>query len=164
MPVGWPTKQARNLVWELEERGVSARILIRDNDAKLGGGADAVVRSAGLEVIRTPIAAPRANAVMERQIGSTRRECLDWLLILSHRHLERVMRRRASTRATSRRAARCKGHRLRTPPVGVSPTECLRGGETLCAHTQRVRLVSASSALRRSPHRGHCRNLHLLRG
>lgn len=89
---GWVAQQARNLVWELEERGVSARFLIRDNDAKFGGGADAVVRSAGLEVIRTPIAAPRANAVMERQIGSTRRECLDWLLILSRRHLERVMK------------------------------------------------------------------------
>jgi len=28
---------------------------------------------------------------MERQIGSTRRECLDWLLILNRRHLERVL-------------------------------------------------------------------------
>ena len=33
-----------------------------------------------------------SNAVMERQIGSARRECLDWLLILSRRHLERVMK------------------------------------------------------------------------
>jgi hypothetical protein len=28
---------------------------------------------------------------MERQIGSTRRECLDWLLILNRRHLERIL-------------------------------------------------------------------------
>jgi putative transposase len=28
---------------------------------------------------------------MERQIGSTRRECLDWLLILNRRHLEHVL-------------------------------------------------------------------------
>ena len=41
---GWEAQQARNLVWELEERGVSARFLIRDNDAKFGSGADAVVR------------------------------------------------------------------------------------------------------------------------
>ncbi len=42
-------------------------------------------------MIRTPIAAPKANAHIERQIGSTRRECLDWILILNRRHLERVL-------------------------------------------------------------------------
>ncbi len=45
----------------------------------------------GMTVIRTPIAAPRANSHIERQIGSTRRECLDWILILNRRHLERVL-------------------------------------------------------------------------
>src|SRR2546426_9816179 len=40
----------------------------------------------GMAVITTPIAAPRANSHMERQIGSTRRECIDWLLILNRRH------------------------------------------------------------------------------
>jgi len=43
-------------------------------------------------VIKTPIAAPKANAHIERQIGSGRRECLDWILIIGRRHLERVMR------------------------------------------------------------------------
>ena len=28
---------------------------------------------------------------MERQIGSTRRECLDWILVMNRRHLERVL-------------------------------------------------------------------------
>lgn len=42
-------------------------------------------------MIRTPIEAPRANAFMERQIGATRRECLDWILIVNRRHLERVL-------------------------------------------------------------------------
>lgn len=45
----------------------------------------------GIEVIRTPIAAPKANARVERHIGSTRRECLDWILIVNRRHLERVL-------------------------------------------------------------------------
>ena len=44
-----------------------------------------------MAVIRTPIAAPKANSDVERQIGSTRRECLDWILILNRRHLERVL-------------------------------------------------------------------------
>jgi putative transposase len=38
-------------------------------------------------VLRTPVAAPKANAMCERFIGSLRRECLDFLLILSERHL-----------------------------------------------------------------------------
>jgi len=87
----WVSQQARNLAWELTEIGVEGRFLIRDHDAKFGGGSDAILQSAGLKVIRTPIAAPKANSHIERQIGSTRRECLDWLLIVGHRHLERVL-------------------------------------------------------------------------
>ena len=70
---------------------MQARFLIHDHDAKYGGGSDLVFEGDGVAVIRTPIAAPRANSHMERQIGSTRRECLDWLLILNRRHLERVL-------------------------------------------------------------------------
>jgi hypothetical protein len=87
----WVSQQARNLCWELSEIGVDARFLIHDHDAKYGGGSDLVFRAQGIEVIRTPIAAPKANAHIERQIGSTRRECLDWILILNRRHLERVL-------------------------------------------------------------------------
>jgi putative transposase len=87
----WVSQQARNLCWELGEVGVDARFLVHDHDAKYGGGSDLVFRAEGIEVIRTPIRAPKANAHIERQIGSTRRECLDWILILSRRHLERVL-------------------------------------------------------------------------
>jgi putative transposase len=87
----WVTQQARNVSWELSQLGLQARFLIHDHDAKYGGGSDLVFEGDGVAVIRTPIAAPRANSHMERQIGSSRRECLDWLLILNRRHLERVL-------------------------------------------------------------------------
>ncbi len=61
--------------------------MIHDHDAKFAGPADGVFRAEGLRVIKTPIAAPKANPY----IGSGRRECLDWMLILGRRHLERVM-------------------------------------------------------------------------
>jgi len=89
--VFWVSQQARSLCWELAEIGVDARFLVHDHDAKYGGGSDLVFQAEGVEVIRTPIAAPKANAHIERQIGSTRRECLDWIVILNRRHLERVL-------------------------------------------------------------------------
>jgi transposase InsO family protein len=42
-------------------------------------------------VILTPLMAPTANAHAERWIGSCRRECLDWMLIVNQRHLETVI-------------------------------------------------------------------------
>jgi putative transposase len=67
-----------------------ARFLIHDHDVKYGGGSDHVLVGDGMVVIRTPDCAPRANSRMEGQIGSTRRECLDWLLIHNRWHLERA--------------------------------------------------------------------------
>ena len=43
-------------------------------------------------MIRAPVAAPKAKAHAERWVGSVRRECLDRLLIVSRKHLERVLR------------------------------------------------------------------------
>src|SRR6266705_1543157 len=87
----WVSQQARNVSWELNQLDVPARLLIHDHDDKYGGGSDRVFDAHGVAAIRTPIAAPRAKSHIERQIGSTRRECIDWLLILNRRHLERVL-------------------------------------------------------------------------
>jgi putative transposase len=51
-----------------------------------------VFRSEGVRVVRAPFRAPRARAHAERWVGTVRRECLDRLLIVCQRHLERVLR------------------------------------------------------------------------
>ena len=123
----WVTQQARNLVWDLESMAVRARFLIRDHDAKFCGPADAVLDAEGIGVIRTPIAAPRANAFMERQIGSTRRECLDWVLIWNRRHLERVLQEWTEH---YNRARPHRGLELAAPvPEGALGS---RGGQIVC--------------------------------
>jgi len=83
----WVTQQARNVIADLGR----VKFLIRDRDAKFSQSFDEVFRSEGIRIIRTPIRAPRANAVCERWVGSLRRECLDRLLIFGRNHLVHVL-------------------------------------------------------------------------
>jgi putative transposase len=76
----------------LPERATPARFLIRDRDGKFIRDFDTVFRSEGLKIVLTPVQAPKANAIAERFVRTARSECLDWLLIVNRRHLERVLR------------------------------------------------------------------------
>jgi putative transposase len=77
---------------DLDDRTDRFRFLIRDRDSKFTTAFDAVFTGADIRIIRTPIRAPRANAIAERFIGTLRRECLDHLLITGPRHLDVVLR------------------------------------------------------------------------
>jgi putative transposase len=68
------------------------RFLIRDRDSKYSGPFDEVFRSGGIRIVKTPVRASKANAIAERFVRTVRVECLDWLLIVNRRHLERVLR------------------------------------------------------------------------
>jgi integrase-like protein len=125
----WVLQQARNVSWELDRPGVRARFLIDDHDHKYGGGSDLVFESGGISVIRTPIAAPRANSHMERQVGSTRQECLDWMLILNRQHLERVLTEWFEHYNRSRPH---RGLDLKTPIARSDPV--LTAGRIVCGH------------------------------
>jgi len=90
-PTGaWVSQQARNLGLDFSDKGV--RFLIRDRDSKYNVPFDEVFRSEGIRIVKTPVRAPKANAIAERFVRTVRAECLDWLLILNRRHLDRVLR------------------------------------------------------------------------
>jgi transposase InsO family protein len=84
----WVAQQLR----EATPFGGGPRFLIRDNDNKFGAAFARVAEGTGIEVLTTPYQAPKANAICERFLGSVRRECLDFFLILSERHLYRTMK------------------------------------------------------------------------
>jgi transposase InsO family protein len=91
-PTGaWVAQQARNLLMDLGDCAAQFRFLIRDHDSKFTGVFDAVFASEAIRILRTPVRAPRANAIAERWIGTVRRELLDRMLILNRRQLEAVL-------------------------------------------------------------------------
>lgn len=107
----WVSQQARNLA--AGERLDGIRFMIRDCDTKFSGPFDEVICSEGVRIAKTPIRAPRANANPERWVRTVRTECLDWMLVLGRRHLERVLRPYAAhlqrTNAASRAWAQDAG-------------------------------------------------------
>ncbi|MDT7711430.1 MAG: putative transposase [Pseudonocardiales bacterium] len=87
----WVAQQARNFLMDIGDRATQFRFLVRDRDSKFTAMVDAVFASESIRILRTPVRAPRANAIAERWIGTVRREVLDRMLIVNRRQLEEVL-------------------------------------------------------------------------
>jgi transposase InsO family protein len=75
----------------------------------------------GLTVLKTPVRCPQANVSCERLIGTIRRECLDWLILLNERHLRAVLREWVSHYNHSR------PHVSLGPGIAGAPVDTLAG-------------------------------------
>jgi transposase InsO family protein len=85
-------QQARNLLMDLEDAGTRMKFVLHDRDASFTAAFDTVFQAAGARVILSAVQAPRMNSIMERWIGSCRRELLDRTLVWNQRHLMTVLR------------------------------------------------------------------------
>ena len=83
----WAAQQVVNACFEREP----PKYLIRDRDSIYGAEFSRRTGSLGIREIRTPVRAPKANAIAERFVGTLRRECLDHVFIFSEGHLQRIV-------------------------------------------------------------------------
>jgi putative transposase len=84
----WTLQQLRATVGE--EGG--HLYLIHDRDKIFTKHLDDSIRALGIEVLRSPVASPKANSICERVIGTIRREFLDWMIPLSEAHLGSILK------------------------------------------------------------------------
>ncbi len=71
--------------------GRQPRFLFRDNDGIYGHGVRKFLDSCNIEEVRTAYRSPWQNPFIERFFGTLRRELLDHVIVLSERHLNRLL-------------------------------------------------------------------------
>ena len=86
--VDWTLRQFREVITGEK----LYRFLVHNRDGIYSSAFDSAVEAMGLSILKTPFRAPQANAFCERLIGSIRRECLDFLIPLNHRHLRGILK------------------------------------------------------------------------
>ena len=84
----WVIQQLR----EATPFGRQPRFLFRDNDGIYGHGVRKFLDSCNIEEVRTAYLSPWQNPYIERFFGTLRRELLDHVIVLSERHLDRLLR------------------------------------------------------------------------
>jgi len=118
-------QQARNLLMDLDDAGMRVKFVLHDRDASFSAAFDAVFQAAGVRVVRSAIHAPPMNSIMERWIGSCRRELLDRALIWNQRHLMTVLHEYEDF---------CNTHRPHRTLNQAAPLRPLPGGVTDLDH------------------------------
>lgn len=84
----WTLQQLREMVGD----SATHKYLLHDRDAIFAKRLDDSIKALGIEVLRSPVASPKANGICERVIGTIRRECLDWIIPISAAHLRAILR------------------------------------------------------------------------
>jgi putative transposase len=120
----WTLQQLPEVILDAEDH----KYLIHDRDSIFARHLDDSIRALGLEVLRSPLSSPKANAICERVIGTIRRECLDWMIPMSETHLRAILREWVA-HYNSGRPHSAVGPGVPGPPAGSArapKSECRR--------------------------------------
>jgi hypothetical protein len=72
-PTGaWTTRQAHNLLMDLDDRTDELRFLVRDRAGQFTTAFDSVLAGAGIDTVKIPPRRPRANCFAERFVLTIR--------------------------------------------------------------------------------------------
>jgi putative transposase len=104
---------------DLDQRAAGLRFLLCDRDTKFTAVFDAVFTGQGIDVLKSPPQAPRANSFAERWVGTVRRECTDRIIIVGERHLAAVLTE-YTRHYNEHRPHRSLGQRPPRPPSDVT--------------------------------------------
>ena len=86
----WVVQQARNASMWMEDEDIEPRFILHDRDTKYSAAFREFWRSNGIERLRSPIQAPKANAFAESFIGTIKRECLNYFMCFSRDQLDYI--------------------------------------------------------------------------
>ena len=87
----WVRQQARNVLMWLEDQGLEATYLIRDRDTKFTASFDRLMNAANIDIVKSPVMAPNANAFAEAWVASIKRECLNYFACFGLKHLDHLV-------------------------------------------------------------------------
>ena len=132
---------------DLGARMDTLRFLIRDRDSKYTLAFDGVLGAEGIQIVKTPPRAPRANAICERVVGTLRRELLDRILILGPGHLRTILAE-YTIHYNTRRPHQSLDQQYRTPTRRCPPRS-----STSPADRSSEGPSSAASSTNTRPHR-----------
>ena len=87
----WLKQQVRHVLWECEDQDIKPRFFLRDNDMLYPEEMDAILKSSGVDTVKTPFQAPNAHAHAERYVLNCKRDCLNHPLLFGLSRLQNIL-------------------------------------------------------------------------
>jgi putative transposase len=87
----WVIEQAEAFLRHARSKQLGTELIMHDWDTKFTAGFDAALeKKDGLEVRRSAYRAPNTAAYVERFVQSIKQECLDYFVVLGHKHMNHL--------------------------------------------------------------------------
>jgi len=120
----WMKQIARNLTDPFEGFLKGKKFLIHDRDPLFTKDFKMILKSAGIECVKTAVASPNMSPFVERFIRSIKYECLNKMLIFGERHLRYIVSEYISHYHTGRPHTGLNHDMIEPPPQGEGEIVC----------------------------------------